>query len=334
MLLYTILFILFLSYFVSVVCNEKNDRPKTVFFIAVFSVCVIILNGYSPPSITSDYVYYTQNYNYEFRDSFVFSDLLVSVQYNLISVFVSSKKQVVLIMFFLLKLYFLLFAIWLVFTEIETYKKILFFSIMYFFCSSVLLRNGPSYLLVFVGLYYLFRKGKVIYSYPILAILCHFSALIPIVSYIKLKFNKEIMLKGLAVILVVFLLVFYNILDVSLFINKIIAYTNLHRPLNLYHKIWVFFILGITTMAFFENKKSAIKYNILIYALFYFILLFVHVAPAFRVSLYLLIVYCNIPITNSYIKQYLPKVNLASFMLIIVYVMSYFKTHHIEFMLS
>lgn len=329
-MLLSLLLALFFSFNIAVFFQENKNSRLTILALIIFVLSAITLNVFYPCLTTPDYKYYTQNYNYSFSNSFLFKDVFVSIQYALISLFVKTKQQTVLIMYILLQLYYLVFAVWLIYTKIEAYKKILFFSLTYFFCSTVLLRNGPTYLLVFVGVYYLLIEQKKRYYIPVLATLFHFSGVLSIISYLKIKLNKKFVLYSVLVTVIILLLIYFKVIDVSLFVEKIKAYYELQQEVNWYHKIWFIFIIGIVVLAFIENKTLAISANILIYLLLYLLALFVHVAPAFRVSLYLLIVYCNIPVINPKFKKSIPKVNLLSLVLVLVFILSFYKTHTVD----
>ncbi len=326
-MLLTLLLALFLSFYLAVFFQEKKHTNSLIFALLLFLVFAITLSLYYPPITTSDYKYYAQSYNYEFSNSFLFKDVLVSLQYALISLFVETKLEVIRIMYFLLKSYYLLFTIWLVFSKIEAYKKILFFSITYFLCSSVLLRNGPCYLLVFVGTYYLLREQKRYYLTSIIATLFHFSGVFSFIMYVKLKFNREFILYAFIVLVSLLVLINFEIIDISLFTKKINTYSSIQKEVNWYHKIWFVFIIGTIIFSFFENKQIAFKSNILVLVFLYLLVLFINVVPSFRVSLYLLIVYCNIPVVNPKIKLWIPKINLLSLSLVLVFIISFLKTH-------
>jgi len=327
------LFFIFLSYYLSCY-SYKYSKKYTYAYLLIFIIASFYLRITIPLSQGADFLYYVKGRTFDLDLSRPFEDFMVSVIYRGVNLFIDNKLSTIKIMYWLVYLSSLFFYVWIVFTKLNVYKKILLFSATYFLFAFTLLRNATSYQLVFLYFYFYVYYNRKRVGLLITAVTFHFSSLIILLTRIKTTFLKRKIGFSLLLALLIILSNHYQIISFDIFVHKLKSYYNMPYKFNTNHLLWLLFVISLAVISFKENPKGVLKTRLLLLLLLFISFYLINPIPAFRISIYFLIVYCVIPNVDLIIKKKLKLINKLSLVLIILFYLSYIKTLQKDFEVS
>lgn len=284
-------FFTFLFYYLS--CFDFSNSKKLLCIIC-FVICSLFLRSILSPFVNNDFYLY---YNFQifqkptnFLSLFINEPYLYSV-YAFFSFFSDDKVIVFSCLYWYNHIITTIFFIWLLkVKDVETWKKMLLFSIFYFFFAFVLLRNGPVYLLFAMFFYYNFRNIK--FNYVLVTPFMHISSIIMLIVYFHKWKNYYIYFFITCILFPICFLIFKPILQ------DINAFERIFLRINEYLKLysipgimdWLFFIFisGLLLTGGILYKKKIFHPFIITSAFLYYITYYINPIVAFRFSPYVL----------------------------------------------
>ncbi|MCW3170510.1 EpsG family protein, partial [Chryseobacterium sp. 09-1422] len=151
-----------------------------------------------------------------------------------------------------------IFFIWIIrLKDIQTFSKVLLFSLYYFLFAYTTVRNSPAYILVGVLYYFLHRKK--IFKLGYLSFLAHLSS-VPAVLFSLFrvdKVSKKVLIGSVIMFPLFFILINLPFLNLS---DKLTQYEeSTEYGVSTFHKIYFIVMILMTIFLYFKNK--ALVYN-------------------------------------------------------------------------
>lgn len=325
------LLLTFLSYYFA--CLASADRTKKKIFLVSFLISSILLRIIINVNLNKDYYFY---YNFDIFHkptsvlSFLINEPYLYSLYAFLTLFIDSKKDVFLTMYWFNFIINTLFFIWLLYRkDIEVWKKMLLFVLHYFIFGFVVLRNGPAYILFAMYFYYTLRNKK--FNWILITPLMHISSGLMLVTcfYKWRHYFKALFLLPIFLLLSFLVLKSYlvSLHDFDRILSKITIYSA-GVPINsVMHVSFFLFILVLTSLSFLLFKKK-ILHPILVTTLFFYVFTF-FISPivAHRFSPYVLFALLFFPFEEiQYIKT-MRILNRFSILLLPIFIYTLLNTH-------
>ncbi|PHR73270.1 MAG: hypothetical protein COA67_03665 [Lutibacter sp.] len=324
--IYTLLLIIlvFSTYYFAAISNKRLQIYKILLFVVVS----LILRTTVPFEISADYNLYT-SMSYELSINELFKNFGINIIYQGFFYFTESKILSVHLFFWFNFIISTVFYVWLLKTSIKFYKKIAIFSITYFLFTYILLKNGMAYELVFIFFYLYINKNRTYLSILFAPILFHFSSIVVIFSHLTIYINTKKRVIGLIIGIVILLLFKSDYISSSLFLDKINRYSKHAYNFSLYDFLWLIFLIScfITTIRKTKLNKNLLQVNILLFTA-YILAYITNPAPAYRMSLYYLLFYFNLPIIILKGKEESNIFKGLNFIWILIFIFSFIETHY------
>lgn len=332
--MYLVFILLMFTSYVAL-CSNMDDPPKSALKLLckssfiIFSVLTRICIDFA---YNADYGVYYLNNIYDYSINFSLKDVLreplVKLFYQASYLTFNDKMKAVHSIYWIN--FALITIIYIKISELRLvfYKKIMLFTIFYFLFTYTLLRNGIPYLLVFLFFYWLNNANIIKKNNIIIASLIHVTTLIPVfvIFLTKIK-TRHIKYLVTVVSLIILISVFGFNFSFDLIIEKFKAYAFVNHKRNLFHVIWFLMLLGIFTFSFFENKKIAFtKLHIGLF-LVYVIFNILNPVMGYRISIYYLMFYFSMNISNKLILKNRDLLNYLSLILVVMLYFGLFSTH-------
>lgn len=310
-------------------------KSKKRLFILCFVFCSLLLRGILNPVLNNDfYLYYNFNIFQKptsFLSFFINEPYLYSI-YLFFSIFSDDKLIIFSCIYWFNHIITTVFFVWLLnVKDVQGWKKMVLFSIFYFFISFVLLRNGPVYLLFALYFYYNFRNTK--FNYVLVTPFMHISAIVMLIVYFHKWKNYYIYFFIICILLPIFFLISKPLLQEVDVFHRVIFKIN--QYLILYN------VPGILDWLFFAFVSTLLIGGILLYrmqirhpflittAAFYYIAYIINPIVAFRFSPYFLFAILLMNFDDSKNKKVFRILNLLSIFIFPVYLFVLYHTHHI-----
>ncbi|SHG26981.1 hypothetical protein SAMN05444396_10717 [Flavobacterium segetis] len=328
------LIVTFLSYYFAALSN-LHSRKFTIYVLG-FIVSSAILRWIIDVELNNDYYYYFDFQIFHKPTSFLSYLLnepyLYSV-YAFFTLFIDSKKDVFLAMYWFNFSISTLFFIWLLFrNDIEKWKKIVLFSIHYFLFSYGVLRNAPAYILFAMYFYYTFRNQK--FNWVLLTPIMHISSLLVLVTY----FHKWRHYFKMLILIPLFLVVTFVILRPSL--EKITAFSSILSKIDIYsqgiptvgflHILFFMFIFFLIGLGFYFYRSKMLHPILITTMLFYGVTFFINPVVAHRFSPYILFALLLFPFDKMKNEKIVFIMNRLTILLFPLFVYSLFSAHRTE----
>nr|WP_294925870.1 hypothetical protein [uncultured Flavobacterium sp.] len=327
-------FVTFLFYYFG--CLDCSSSRTKLLFIICFVVCSFLLRGIIDPALNNDFYLY---YNFQIFQkptsflSFIINEPYLYSVYSFFNIFSTDKGIVFSCLYWFNHIITTFFFAWLLkLKDVETWKKMLLFSIFYFFLAFVLLRNGPVYLLFALYFYFNFRSKK--FNYVLITPFMHISAGLMIIVFFH-KWKKYYLFFVITCILVpiCFLILRPLLQDVSAFQRLLLKindyYSQSDGTVGIMH--WLFFIF-ISIFLFggaILYKKQMLHPFLITSAVLYYITYFINPIVAFRFSPYVLFALLFIDFNELKNNKIHRVLNLLSVFLFPFYLFVLFHTHHL-----
>jgi hypothetical protein len=326
-------FLTFLFYYLS--CFDSFNTRTNLLYIICFVICSFLLRGIIDPVLNNDYYLY---YNFRIFQkptsflSFLINEPYLYSVYSFFNFFSTDKGLVFSCLYWFNHIITTFFFVWLLkCKDVEAWKKMLLFSIFYFFFAFVLLRNGPVYLLFALYFYYNFRGVK--FNYVLITPFMHISAVLMLVVFFH-KWKNYLWFFLIFCILfpICFLILKPLLQDVNAFqmvLLKINNYSQSNNTVGIMH--WLFFIfISILLMGGAMLYKKQMRHPFLITtAFFYYITFFINPIMAFRFSPYFLFAFLLMNFEDSRNQKLYRLLNRLSIFLFPVYLFVLYHTHHL-----
>lgn len=331
-LLIIISFFTFLFYYLS--CFDFSNSKKLL-CIVCFVVCSLFLRSILSPSLNNDFNLYYNFHIFQkpanFLSLFVNEPYLYCV-YAFFSVFSDDKQIVFSCIYWYNHIIATIFFVWLLkVKDVEPWKKMLLFSIFYFFFAFVLLRNGPVYLLFGLYFYYNFRNIK--FNYVLVAPFMHISSIVILIVFFHKWKNYYRYFFIICILLPICFLVFKPILQEVDAFQRILLKINEYLKLNNIAGImdWLFFtfISGLLITGAMLYKKQMLHPFIITSAVFYYISYYFNPVVAFRFSPYILFALLFMNFEDLKNRKIFKLLNLSSVLLFPVFLFILYHTHHL-----
>lgn len=314
-------------------CFEYTTSKKKLLLIICFLVCSFFLRAVIDPALNNDFdLYY--NFKIFHKPTGFFSYLLkepyLYYVYSFFKLFFNDKATVFCCLYWFNSTLTTVFFIWLAqLKDIDVWKKMLIFSIFYFFFGFVLLRNNPVYLLFALYFYYSYRNLK--FDYVLLTPLMHITSILMLIVYFH-KWKRYYLFFIIVCILAPILL-----LTFKSYLQNIDAFNYLFLRIDGYFKTnvtggfmhWLFFafISGFILLGIILYKKRIFHPFLVTTAFFYYISFFISPIMAFRFTPYVLfaLLFLNYDVLKKQINRIL---NLSSVFLFVIYLFILYHTHN------
>lgn len=326
-------FVTFLFYYLA--CFEYSNTKKKLLFIICFVICSLVLRNVIDPVLNNDFYLY---YNFKiFKKptgflSFLINEPYLYYVYAFFDFFSDDKGVVFSCLYWFNHIITTFFFVWMLkLKDVEVWKKMLLFSIFYFFFAFVLLRNGPVYLLFALYFYYVFRIIK--FNYVLFAPFMHISAILMLIVYFHKLKNYYLYFFIICILLPICFLIFKPILQEVNAFQVVLLKANEYSKLNNVAGIvdWLFFIFISFLMlaGAILYKKQIFHPFIITSAVFYYISYLINPVVAFRFSPYVLFSLLFMDFEELKNKKIFRLFNLLSIFLFPFYLFALYHTHHL-----
>lgn len=314
-------------------CFEYTTSKKKLLLIICFLFCSFFLRAVIDPALNNDYdLYYNFKIFHKPRSFFTFflkEPYLYSV-YAFFDIFSNEKEIIFSCLYWFNYIITTLFFVWLIkLKDIEVWKKMLLFSVFYFFFAFTLLRNGPVYIFFAMYFYYSYRNLK--FNYVLLTPFMHISSILILIVYLyKLK-NYYLFLAIVCILGPIFLLLFKPYLDnIDIFhyvFYKMNTYSKANAAIGYMHWSFLSFISILHLFGIILYKKRMLHPFLVTTALFYYVSYFINPIMAFRFTPYVLfaLLFFNF---DPLKKQIVRVLNLSSVFLVVIYLFILYHTHN------
>lgn len=320
----------FLSYYFACLQVENNKKKIFIFFFIIFSV---ILRSILHTNLNNDYYLY-----YDFRIfhkpngflSFLLNEPYLYSVYSFFNIFLESKVNVFLGIYWFNFLISSIFFIWILTrNDIEMIKKMILFTFHYFIFGFVVLRNGPAYILFAIYFYHAFRDKK--FNWVLITPLMHISSSLMLVTYFyKLK-NYYKILVLIPIVIISFFLIFKTYLrNIGAFdsiLSKIDIYSQGMVVIGFMHKVFFVLIWILVIIGFVLYKKKMLHPIIITTLFIYSISFFINPVVAHRFSPYLFFALLLGPFVTTKNEKMLALCNRLSILLFPIFLYTLFLTH-------
>jgi hypothetical protein len=324
----------FISYYFA--CIFFANTNKKLFFTGVFIVCSFLGRLIINVNLNNDYLLY---YNFDiFKKpsgvlSYILNEPYLYSAYAFFTLFIDSKKDVFLALYWFNFIISTFFFVWLLFREdIEAWKKMLLFVIHYFLFGYVLLRNGPAYILFVLYFYYAFREKR--FDWVLITPFMHISSSLMLVTYFHKSRNYfKVLLVGTVVI---FCLVFIlkpflsSIVEFDSILYKISVYLQGMNGVGVLHILFFLFISFLVIMGSIFYKNEMLHPILITTVLFYSVTFFINPIVAYRFSPYVIFALLLFPFDKMKNEKIVFIMNRLTILLFPLFVYSLFSAHRTE----
>jgi hypothetical protein len=277
----------FLFYFLATLSKEKKYKIILVF---LFIITTIVLRALVDNSQLPDYDSYFSvigKIEPDFSLNIIFTEPYYFQLVNYLNKIYSAEASIN-IFYFINYLVTTIFFVWLLFVnDINSWKKVLLFSLFYYLFAYILLRNTLAYISVALLFYKI--NSKFCFKLSYLAFLSHLSSL-PALFFGSLK-NKIGDFK-LSFLMIVYILLFSMIIKFEAFqiYEKFSTYNDSAEfGVSIFHKLYFSGFLVINLFLFFKERKIIYNYTYLPLLITYLILQLSNGVMGYRFSIYLVI---------------------------------------------
>lgn len=324
----------FISYYFA--CIFFVNTKKKFFFTGVFIICSLIVRLIINVNLNNDYSLY---YNFDiFKKpssvlNFFFNEPYLYAVYAFFTLFIDSKKDVFLALYWFNFIINTFFFIWLLFREdIEAWKKMLLFVVHYFLFGFVLLRNGPSYILFALYFYYVFRERR--FDWVLITPFMHITSSLMLVTYLhKSKNYFKVLLLGTVAFFCLFFILkpfLSYIIEFDSILYKISVYSQGMNGIGELHILFFLFIFFLVVMGSLFYKNKMLHPILITTILFYWITFFINPIVAYRFSPYVIFALLLFPFEKIRNDKTVVLINKLTILLFPLFVYSLFNAHRTE----
>lgn len=314
-------------------CYNYANSKKKLWLMICFVVCSFLLRIVIDPVLNNDFdLYYNFKIFHKPRSFFAFflkEPYLYSV-YAFFDIFSNDKGIIFSCLYWFNYIIITLFFVWLIkLKDIEVWKKILLFSVFYFFFAFTLLRNAPAYVLFAMYFYYSYRNLK--FNYVLFTPFMHISSILMLIVYFHKWKNYYLFFVSICILGPVFFLAFkpyFESIDVFHYIfYKINTYSKGNIAISYTHWLFFAFISIFILLGIILYKKRMLHPFVVTTAFFYYVSYFVSPIMAFRFTPYVLfaLLFLNFDALKKQTNRIL---NLSSVFLFVIYLFVLYHTHN------
>ena len=333
-LIFLLLLLIFGSYYLAALSALKSTN--WTIYIGCFILFSAFLRQQIDVNLNSDYYFY-----YDFKIfhkpssflSFLLNEPYLYSVYAFFKLFIDSKKEVFLAIYWFNFVINSLFFIWLLCrTDIEMWKKILLFVLHYFLFGFVVLRNGPSYMLFAMYFYYTFRDKK--FNWVLLTPFMHISSLLVLLTFFH-KWRQYF-----KILFIIPLLIVATFILFQPFLAKIAAFDSILSKIDIYsqgmpvigflHILFFLFISFLVFMGFIFYKLKMLHPILITTMLFYGVTFVINPVVAHRFSPYILFALLLFPFEKMRNENLISLLNKLTVLLFPLFVYSLFNVHRTE----
>lgn len=324
----------FLSYYFA--CIFFANTQKKILFAGIFILCSIIVRVIINVNLNNDYLLY---YNFDiFKKptsllNFILNEPYLYSVYAFFTLFLDSKKDVFLALYWFNFLVSTLFFIWLLFRkDLEAWKKMLLFVLHYFLFSFVLLRNGPSYILFALYFYYVFRDKK--FNWVLITPFMHISSSVILVTYFHTwRYYFKALIVGVIVAFCLFFILKPFLSSIAAFdsiLHKISVYSLGMNEVGILHILFFLCISFLFIMGFVFYKEKIFHPVIITTFIFYAVTFFINPIVAHRFSPYVIFALLLFPFDKISNEKRMVLLNKLAILLFPLFLYSLFNAHRTE----
>ena len=332
-ILLTVLFTFLSYYFACVFCKNTN---KKLVFTGIFILCSFLVRVIINVNLNNDYSLY---YNFDIFQkptsliNFILNEPYLYSVYAFFTLFIDTKKEVFLALYWFNFIINSFFFIWLLFREdLEAWKKMLLFVLHYFLFGFVLLRNGPSYILFALYFYYAFREKR--FNWVFITPFMHISSCLMLITYFhKWRYYFKVLL-----VAPIILFCFYFI--AKPFLSSVAAFDSILYKINVYsqgmnevgvlHILFFMFIFFLVVMGSVFYKNKMLHPILITTVMFYGITFFINPIVAHRFSPYVIFALLLFPFEKVRNEKLVVLINRLTILLLPLFVYSLFNAHRTE----
>ena len=332
-ILLTVLFTFLSYYFACVFCKNTN---KKLVFTGIFILCSFLVRVIINVNLNNDYSLY---YNFDIFQkptsliNFVLNEPYLYSVYAFFTLFIDTKKEVFLALYWFNFIINTFFFIWLLFREdLEAWKKMLLFVLHYFLFGFVLLRNGPSYILFALYFYYAFREKR--FDLVLLTPLMHISSSLMLVTYFhKWRNYFNVLILVALIILCLFFILKPFLSSISAFdsiLYKISVYSQGMNEVGILHILFFLFISFLVIVGSIFHKTKMLHPILITTVFFYVVTFFINPIVAYRFSPYVIFALLLFPFEKIRNDKIAVLINKLTILLLPLFVYSLFNAHRTE----
>jgi hypothetical protein len=321
-----LLILFFISYYIS--CITVQNRKVNYVALFIFILFSVFVRFFTPLIENADYNTYLR-----FVDTGELSELSVGSLFSepYFFIIVLSLKNFVQDTAASLNLYYVInfiittiFFIWIIrLRDIQTFSKILLFSLYYFLFAYTTIRNSPAYILVGVLYYFLHRKK--VFRLGYLSFLAHLSSVPAVIfSFFRAdQVSKKVLIGAIVMFPLFFVFINLPFLNLS---DKLSQYEDsTEYGVSTFHKIYFVVIVLLSIFLYFKNKALVFNNVYILNFVMYLMLYSISGVMAFRYSIYFIMFLLFVPVTKKI--RHLKLYSSLSLLTIIYFIYSYIANH-------
>jgi len=337
-LVFLVVFLMFGFYYLASL-NSLTGIYKLL-FVLFFLLASSYLRYLINPNLNKDYyLYYNFNIFQKPQEilSYFLNEPYLYLVYSFFKLFSQDKEVVFLCIYWFNFSITNLFFVWLVTrNDIQTWKKMLFFGLYYFLFAFILLRNAPVYMLFGCYFYYSFRDKN--FDLVLLTPFMHISSLVILITFFHKKKNYFILLISFTLLSLLFLLVAIPALSDLMTFRRILVKTTIYFKgmliVGFLHYLFFLLISTVVLIATFVYKKKILHPILVTTILLYYVTFLMNPIVAFRYSPYLFLAILFYKQKGYYNELLNKTLNYSSFLMILVFIYSFYDTNNLGFFLK